>query len=426
MTTLPDKNRRAVLCAGIRTPFVKAGTTLRQVRSEDLGATLVRELLDAYPKIKDQVDEVIIGCVGQDSVAPNVARVISVKSDLPLKVPAYTVARNCASGLESITQAMNQVWLGRSSLTIVGGVESMSNYPLRYPISMNEKLEGLARAKKPVDKLKAVSQIRFKDVKPVITVLEGLTDPLVDMIMGQTAELLARENNITRDEQDAFSQRSHQKATEAWEKGFFADEVRPVVNSVTGQTADKDNGIRPDSSIEKLKKLRPFFEPIGGTVTVGNSSQVTDGAAMCIVTSQAKAEALGLPIMAILHDYAFAGCDPKRMGLGPVYATQKLMDQNKFTWKDIDVVELNEAFAAQVLACVKLMEKDRATYGMFDPEQLNPNGGAIAMGHPVGATGTRLTLTAARYLQKNKLKNAVATLCIGGGQGGAIRIESVS
>ena len=163
---------------------------------------------------------------------------------------------------------------------------------------------------------------------------------------------------------------------------------------------------------------------MGGTVTVGNSSQVTAGVVACIVASEAKAEALGLPILALLHDYAYAGCDPKRMGLGPVYATQKLMKQSNFTWKDVDVVEINEAFSAQVLAWVKLMEKDKDTYGMFDLGQLNPNGGAIAMGHPVGASGTRLTLTAARYLQKNKQKKAVATLCVGGGQGGAIWIQS--
>jgi acetyl-CoA C-acetyltransferase/acetyl-CoA acyltransferase len=421
---LLEKSRRPVLCMGIRSPFVKAGSVLREVMPEDLGSSVVNDLLSAHPAVIPQIHEVVFGCVGQSSMAPNVARVLELKTDIPRKIPAYTISRNCASGLDAVVQAMNQIRVGEAQLILAGGVESMSSYPLRFPLSIKDKLEPAARAKNVAEKLKHYAQIRMKDLAPVNTVVEGLTDPIVDMIMGATAEVLAKELDISRDAQDRFAQSSHEKATRAWESGFFAGEVRDVVNAATGKIADKDNGIRPDSSFEKLSKLKPIFERLGGTVTVGNASQVTDGAVALIIASEAKAEELGLPVLAHLRAYAFAGCDPERMGLGPVYATRTLFDKTGLSWKDIAVTEINEAFAAQVLACIKFSDKEAGTYGRIPLDTLNPNGGAIAMGHPVGASGARLVLTLARYLKKHQLKNGVATLCVGGGQGGAIWIES--
>ncbi len=423
---MSSQKPRVVLCAGVRTPFVKAGSTLRNVAPEDLGAYVVNDLLAAFPKVRDHVGEVIFGCVGQSSMAPNIARVIQLKTSLSKRIPAYTVARNCSSGLDAVTHAMNQIWLGRSELVMVGGVESMSFYPMRYPLSFKSKLEPLMRAKSFIQKLKVFSKIRPKDLKPINTLIEGLTDPIAHLIMGSTAEVLAQEYDISRQEQDAFAVSSHHKATKAWESGFFEGEVRPVVNGHSAHVVAADNGIRGDSSSEKLAKLKPIFQRLGGSVTVGNASQVTDGAVGLLVASENKAKALGLPIIAVLKDYAFAGCDPKRMGLGPAFATRTLLEKHNMTWKDMDVLEINEAFAAQVLACIKEIAKSEETLGMPNLETLNPNGGAIAMGHPLGASGARLVLTLSRYLQKEKLNQGLASLCIGGGQGGALWIQSVA
>jgi len=272
--------------------------------------------------------------------------------------------------------------------------------------------------------------------KPRIALLEGLTDPTVGMGMGQTAELLAREFAISRDEQDVFALQSHQRAAAGWDDGWFDDEVMHLFAPPSYDDIHRDEGIRTAQSMQALARLKPVFDKPLGTVTAGNSSQITDGAAMLLLANRERAEAEGWPVLGYLRDWAYAGCDPERMGLGPVFATARLLAQSGMSMNDIARVEINEAFAAQVLACLKAMDSDLfarerlgldAAIGAPDPAILNAHGGAIAIGHPVGMTGARLILTLLRQLRDDCDGGvALATLCIGGGQGGAVLLGSAA
>jgi acetyl-CoA C-acetyltransferase/acetyl-CoA acyltransferase len=274
--------------------------------------------------------------------------------------------------------------------------------------------------------------LRPSDFRPEIGLKLGLTDPVSGLMMGETAEKLAREFHIKREEQDQFALRSHQRAVQAWKQGLLADEVMTVYPEPGSKPVACDIGPREEQSLEALQKLSPYFDPRWGTVTVGNSCQVTDGAAALLVMEAQRARALGLKPLGRVRGYAYAGCDPSRMGLGPVFATAKVMKATALRLKDMELVELNEAFAAQVLACLKGFESPSiacagsdgsSLLGALDPERLNVHGGAIALGHPVGATGARLVLTLLRELARRKLQLGLATLCIGGGQGGAVIVE---
>jgi len=426
--------REVVILGGVRTPFVKAGTEFRDVTAVDLGRVAAEEAMLRAGAPFDAVDEVIFGNIAQPAGAANVARVIALRAGFPISTPAVTVCRNCASGLEAVARAFDQIRLGKAELVLAGGTESMSNIPLLFRKSYVGKLVRLARAKTPVGKLAAAARFRPRDFKPVIALEEGLTDPVCGLNMGETAERLAREFGITREEQDRYALESHRRAVEAQKRGIFREEIAPVLRPPDYKRIEEDVGPRASQTIEALAKLRPYFNRRFGTVTVGNACPVTDGASALLVSSAEKAAELGAKPLARIVSYAFAGCSPARMGLGPVFAAPSALDEAGLRLADMDRIELNEAFAAQVIACERAFASDafareelgRAErVGEIDRAKMNPNGGAIALGHPVGTTGARLVLTLALELKRAGLRHGLATLCVGGGQGGAMVIECV-
>lgn len=423
------------IVAGARTPFAKMGTTLAACDAADLGRTAAAAVLARTGIDPARLDEVIFGCVGNPVDAANVARVIALRAGVPQAVPAITVSRNCASGFEAITQAAQKAAAGDGDLFLVGGAESMSNYPLIYNDRAVKKFAALGKAKTLGQKLGAFAAFRPADLfTPKIALMLGLTDPVCGLGMGQTAELLARDWKLSRETQDTFAVRSHQLAEASRAK--FADEIVPVYPRAGREAAavETDNGIREGQTMEALGKLKAVFEKRGGTVTAGNASQITDGAVALLVATEAGLKRTGLTPLGRLVAYAYAGCEPARMGLGPVYAMAKAERQNGLGLKDADLIEINEAFAAQVLACCAAAQsadfarqhlgRDTAL-GEIPAEKLNVNGGAIALGHPVGASGARLTLSALLELKHRGAKRALVSLCVGGGQGGALWLETV-
>ncbi len=420
------------IIAATRTPFARAGTSLASLDAVDLGKAAVSALLTRSGIDPHAVDETIIGCVGQPAHAQNIARVIALRAGLPESRPAMTVHRNCASGLEAITTAHAKMCAGQGDVFLVGGTESMSNMPLYFNRGAVEKFTLMGKAKGFAEKLGAAASFRPADFAPLIGLKLGLTDPVVEMNMGETAELLAREFGISREQQDAFAFHSHRKAVAA--AAALQKEVSPIYvmgREVTAVLAD--NGMRADSSLEKLSKLKPMFARQHGTVTAGNSSQITDGAVALLVASEEAVKRHGWQPLGIMTHYAYTGCDPRRMGLGPVRAMDAVLHRAGLKLEDLDFVEINEAFAAQVLAvrqCLNHPSSARRAgleqpLGELPEAKLNPRGGSIALGHPVGATGARLVLTALDQLRETQSKRALISLCIGGGQGGAAILERV-
>ncbi len=426
-------DKRVVIVDGVRTPYIKAWTLFNDLSATELGRIAVQELVERTDLDPAAVDEVIVGNVGQPADSANIARVISLQAGLPLKIPAYTVHRNCASGMQSVVNACRQIMLGEADVVIAAGVESMSNIPLLFSKRFQDILQSLQRAKKLQDKVKVLSALRPAHFKPVAGLLKGLTDPTCGLNMGQTAEVLAREFDISRKEQDEFALISHQRAEKAQQENRLADEIAPVYVPPAFEAAvSEDNGVRKGQTMEALGKLRPVFDRKHGSVTAGNSSQITDGAAAVLVMSEARAKELGYEPLGTIRSYAFAGLEPSRMGLGPVFASHLALKGAKLKLKEMQLIEINEAFAAQVLACEKAMGSpafareyldSRISVGQIDREILNVNGGAIALGHPVGSSGTRLILTLLKEMKRRELALGLATLCIGGGQGGAMVLE---
>lgn len=419
------------IIAATRTPFAKAGTTLATLDAVDLGRSAVTSLLTKTGVDPAIVDEVIMGCVGQPPGAQNIARVIALRSGIPQSVPAMTVHRNCASGLESITTAHQRLCSGQGDVFIVGGTESMSKMPFYFKPAAVEKFTSLSRAKSFVQKVGTAARFRPADLAPLVGLQLGLTDPVSELNMGQTAELLAREFQISREMQDAFAMRSHLRAAAASE--LREEEISPVYPPGKDPSLS-DNGIRADSTMEKLAKLRPLFDHRYGSVTAGNSSQITDGAVALLVCGEDALRHHGWTPIGSLTHYAATGCDPARMGLGPVRAIDAVLHRSLLTLSDFDLFEINEAFAAQVLAVLKAMSNPEAArragldapLGEIDPALVNPSGGAIALGHPVGASGSRLVQTALTQLHLRRQKRALVSLCVGGGQGVAAVIEAHS
>ncbi len=422
-------NSKLVIVDGVRTPFSKMGTDFARTSAVELGRTAVNALLTRTGLDPELVDETIIGNVCQPADAGNIARVIALRSGIPESKPAATVHRNCASGFESLTTAYERMAAGRGEIFVVGGTENMSQVPLLYSFAAAAKFAALSRARTTGQRFAAMSRFRIQDFSPVIGLKLGLTDPVVSLSMGDTAELLAREFDISRGEQDEFALKSHQKAALARER--LQGEIAPVF--LEKSCVQQDNGVREKQSLESLSKLRPVFARNHGTVTAGNSSQITDGAVALLVMSEARAEQLGLKPLGRITDYHYSGCDPARMGLGPAYAIGELKKKTGLCPEDAEVVEINEAFAVQVLATLKCLESEdfakrmglEGAIGAVRRESLNPNGGAIALGHPVGASGSRLVLTALRELRRTGGKRALVSLCVGGGQGGALWLEGV-
>lgn len=423
--------KSVAIVGGIRTPFAKAGTSLASLSAVDLGVLALQEAVEAAEIDYNEIDHVVIGNVSQPADAANIARVIALYAGVPKSVPAFTVQRNCASGLESISQAALQIATGQAEVVVAGGTESMSQIPLLLSEEMKSVFFGFAFAKNLSQKLKALQKLKLSYFKPIVGLESGLRDPVSGLNMGETAERLARDFGISREEQDLFALRSHQRAVAARE--ILKEEMLTVyIPPKFKEHIDQDIGPREAQSIEQLARLKPYFDRRHGTVTVGNSCPVTDGAAMLVLMNEERAKAEGRKIWGRIRSVAFSGCEPSRMGLGPVFALPKAMDVEKLSLKDLDLIEINEAFAVQVLACLKaLASKEFAQknlgrsepIGEIDPDILNVNGGAIALGHPVGTSGTRLVLTLLKELERRQLHRGLASLCIGGGQGGACIVE---
>lgn len=430
MSPLQDTHERIAVIDGVRTPFCKIGTDLDSVTAQELGRIVTRELIERTEIDPLKVAEVIFGNVGQPADAVNIARVIALLSGIPKTTPAFTVHRNCASGIEALVQAAMKIQTGEGRCFMAGGTESMSNMPFYLTKELQGTISQFSRAKTIADKINALKKFRFKDLAPQIGLQLGLTDPVCGLNMGQTAEVLAKEFGISRQEQDEFALLSHHRAIEA--RPLFKEEIVPVIPAPDYQkVVETDNGPREHQTTEALAKLKPVFDRYAGTITAGNSSQITDGAAVLLVVSESLAHELALEPLGYLRAFAFAGVEPHRMGIGPAHAVPKVLKKAGMSLKDIQAVEINEAFASQVLACLRALESRKFASafgyegytGTIDRRILNVNGGAIALGHPVGSTGARLILTLLKHMQRKDLNLGLAALCVGGGQGAAVILE---
>jgi acetyl-CoA acetyltransferase family protein len=415
---------------GVRTPFAKVLGPLASTPAHELGHQVTTALLERADIAPDQIEQVVFGTGAGSAEAPNAARVIALLAKIPEDRIAHTVQRNCASGMEAITTAAQILQLGEAKVVVAGGTESMSQIPLIFSREATGRFVDLAQAKGLKGRVSAMLRFRPRHFKPIPAVKIGLTDPVCGLLMGETAEVLAEEFGVTRAEQDQFALESHRRAVAAQERCVLSEEIVPVKIS-DGELVKKDVGPRAGQTLEALAKLKPFFKE-GGTVTVGNSCSVTDGAAAVLLMPGEMARSQGRTPLGYIRGYAYAGCDPRRMGLGPAFATTKVLDRAGLNLKDIDLIELNEAFAAQVIANERAFTSDRfaqnelgraKALGEIDRSRLNVNGGAIALGHPVGATGTRLVITLLKELRRRGLHRGLATLCVGGGQGGAVLVE---
>ncbi len=414
---------------GCRTPFLKS-KGVGPFSASDLAVAAGTALLNRQPFAKQSIDEVILGCAMPGPDEANIARLVALRLGCGDHVPAYTVMRNCASGMQSIDDASMLIALGRRNLVLAGGTEAMSRAPVLFNSAMVSWLSKWLAAKKPYQRLKLLSQLRPGFLTPVLGLVHGLSDPFIGMNMGQTAENLAYKFNLTRTAMDQFAYNSHQRAHQAYAAGNM-DEVIPIIDK-NGRLYTEDDGIRADSSIEKLAKLAPIFDRTYGMVTAGNSSQVSDGACMLLLASSSAVEEHKLPVLGRIVDCQWDGLAPQNMGLGPAHAISELLKRNKLKTKQVDCWEINEAFAAQVLACCAALDDTDYAQQVLGLEQacgspemdlINTDGGAIALGHPIGASGARIVLHTLKRLEKIHGERGIASICIGGGQGGAMYLE---
>jgi len=425
--------RRVYVVDGARTPFLKAKQGLGPFTGGDLAVNAGRALLMRQPFEATAFDEVIVGAAMPSADEANIGRVISLRLGCGDKVPAWTVMRNCASGLQALDTAALNIVAGRSSLVLAGGTDAMSHAPLLYGPAMVNWFAALYAAKGGAQKAAVMAKLRPGMLfAPVIALLQGLTDPVVKLSMGSTAEIVAKRFGITRLMMDEFAVESHRRVAFAQDNGRLT-EVEPMYGP-DGTVYSLDDGVRRDSSVEKLAKLKPVFDRTYGNVTAGNSSQVTDGAAMLILASEDVVNEYALKPLGRVVDANWGALDPAEMGLGPVHAITPMLRRNALTFDDIDAVEVNEAFAAQVLGCLAAWDSDEyckqyfgldRAFGAPGREKLNVDGGAIAIGHPIGASGARVVLHVLKVLERTGGRRGVASLCIGGGQGGAMLVERV-
>ena len=422
---------------GARTPFLKSKNRPGPFAAADLATQAGRALLMRQPFRPDELDEVILGCAAPSVDEVNIGRVAALRMGCGQKVPGWTVMRNCASGMQAVDSGINNVLAGRSQLVLAGGVDALSRAPLLYADRMVHWFSDMAAAKTTGQRLALFAKLPMKQLlAPVIGIMKGLTDPMVGLLMGQTAENLAHRFGITREQQDAFSVRSHHRVAKAQDEGGLAPgggEVEALYDR-DGKVFPLDDGVRRDATPESLAKLRPFFDRKYGSVTPGNSSQITDGAAWMLLASEEALKRHGLEPIGRIADSEWAGLDPAQMGLGPVHAATPILKRHGLGLDDLDYWEINEAFAAQVLGCLAAWRDAkycREELGLVGPlgdlnqEKLNVDGGAIALGHPVGASGTRIVLHLLKTLKRNKAKRGIACICIGGGLGGAMLVEAL-
>lgn len=425
-----SNQREVYFVDGTRSPFLKARGRPGPLKAVELGVLSAKPLIQRLPVDPGIIDQVIVGNTGAGPTEANIARIIALKLGLGEHVPAWTVHRNCASGLQSLDCAIRAIRHGESELVLAGGVEVMSHAPLLWQLPLVHWLADWSKSKSLLAKIKTLSKLKLKNLAPEIALLGGLSDQTIGMSMGQTAEKIAKRFGIDRKAMDEYAVASHLRLVAAQEEERLS-EIAPVFGP-NGTSYSTDDGVRPNSSVEKLAKLRPVFDKKFGNVTAGNSAQITDGAAWMILASAEAVKKHNLPVIGKAIATQWSALDPSEMGLGPAHAIPALLQDQQLGLDDIDYWELNEAFAGQVLACLRALEDDSycqtelgldKAFGSIPLETLNVDGGGISLGHPVGATGTRITLHLLDVLKRNNKKRGVATLCIGGGQGGAILVE---
>ncbi|MFN6170366.1 MAG: acetyl-CoA C-acetyltransferase [Burkholderiales bacterium] len=422
--------KKVYVVDGARTPFLKAKGRLGPFSGADLAVGCARALLARQKFSPTAFDEVIVGAAMPSADEANIGRVVALRVGCGDKVPAWTVMRNCASGMQALDSAYVNILAGKSHLVLAGGTDAMSHAPLLFGPAMVNWLADWYAAKSFGQRASVATKFRLSYLVPVIAILKGLTDPIVKLSMGATAEIVAKRFGITREMMDAFAAESHQRVLAGRAAGHFS-EIEPLIDA-KGIVYREDDGVRTDSTKERLAKLRPVFDKTYGNVTAGNASQVTDGAAMLILASEEAVAKYDLTPLGAIVDSQWSGLDPAEMGLGPVHAITPMLLRNGLGLKDLDCLEINEAFAAQALGCLAAWESEAdckeklglsGAYGTVDRAKFNVDGGAIAIGHPIGASGARVVLHALKTLQRTGGKRAAASLCIGGGQGGAMLLE---
>lgn len=416
---------------GVRTPFLKARNRPGPFAASDLATDAGRALLLRQRFAPTEVDEVILGCAAPSPDEVNIGRVAALRMGCGHKVPAWTVMRNCASGMQAIDSGIANIRAGRSNLLLVGGVDALSHAPLLFSQAMVHWLSSWYAAKSAGQRAALITKLKLSHLAPVIGLMKGLTDPIVGLLMGQTAENLAYRFGITREQMDDYAARSHARVLAAQKAGHFEREVVPVFDR-EGKLHAADDGVREDSTPQNLAKLKPFFDRKYGNVTAGNSSQVTDGGVWLVLASERAVERHGLAPRGRIVDSQWAGLDPAQMGLGPVHAATPILVRHGLGLNDLDTWEINEAFAAQVIACLRAWQSDDyckadlglpGALGTLDEDKLNVDGGAIALGHPVGASGARIVLHVLEVLERTNGRRGMAAICIGGGLGGAMLVE---
>ena len=417
---------------GARTPFLKARNAPGPFAAADLATAAGSALLARQRFAPEQLDEVILGCAAPSPDEVNIGRVAALRMGCGIGVQGWTVMRNCASGMQAIDSAMANLQRGRSQLVLAGGVDALSRAPLLFSEPMVRGFAGWMAARSLGERLAVLRKFRLGHLAPVIGIMKGLTDPIVGQLMGQTAENLAWRFGITRDEMDAFAVDSHRRVAAAQDAGHLG-EIVPLIDR-DGSIYASDDGLRRDASLAGLAKLKPFFDKKYGRVTPGNSSQITDGAAWLVLASEAAVARHGLTPIGRIVDCQWAALEPELMGLGPVHAATPILQRHGLGLNDLDLWELNEAFAAQVIACLRAWQNDDycrtrlglpGALGAIDPAKLNVDGGAVALGHPVGASGARIVLHLLHALRRTGGKRGIASICIGGGLGGAMLVEAL-
>src|SRR5689334_24733937 len=422
--------RRVAIVEGCRTPFARSGTDFKDVSSVELGKIAVRELIARAELDVEQVDHLVYGTVIQSVKEPNIAREVTLGSGLPPRVPSFTVGRACASANQAITSGAEQIALGMADVVIAGGAESLTDVPILFSPEMRNALVRASKAKSLGERLKAFASIRPRNLAPVTP---AIAEPTTGLTMGESAEKMAQENGITREEQDRWALRSHQLAAAATADGRLTAEIAAAyIPPKYEKVVSADNGIRPDTTLEKLAALKPVFDRRYGTVTAGNASPLTDGASAVLLMSEERAKSLGYTPLAFIRSYAYAALDPgEQLLMGPVLAAPVALKRAGLGLADMDLVEMHEAFAAQVLSNLQgFTSRDwarragfDAPVGEVDPERLNVMGGSISIGHPFGATGGRILTTLVNELRRRDGQFGLMTVCAAGGMGHAMVVE---
>ena len=424
---------RIAIVGARRTPFCRTGGVFAGSPPHELARVAISGALESMDLDPSEVDSVVAGCVGSTIEAPNVGRQAALEAGIPAGRPGYTVNQACASGFRAITDAAQQLRSGEAAVAVAVGTESMSSYPFLFEEGLKQAVAGFAFGKSMLDKIKALTSVRPSHLKPVIALKEGLVDNYCGLSMGETAEAMAKIWGLSRQDQDRVAMESHRRTAEAWADGRFDDEVVPTCPPPRFQeVVTRDVGFRPRQSLEALGKLRPAFDRAAGTVTAGNSCMITDGAAACVLMLESKAKAEGRQPLGYVKGWSYVGLAPGQEGLmGPAHALPALLEKYRMALGDVELLEINEAFASVVLSTQRALASEswcqetlgRGALGELDLDRVNVNGGALAVGHPLGATGTRIVGHLARELGRRQAGVGVATLCVHGGLGAAVLVE---